>query len=262
MKDCHVHSDYTDRSNDSLENYVAGAKAKGIDELTITELVEIIDGAPPFAFPFYKLKVKRTGDNLGFKLNLGLEIGLQPGIEDKIVRPATSIGLDYVVASTNVIDRPEISKVDYFEGKNKEDVYKKYFEHEFNNINGYMKYFDAYSKLDQIIKLGGDKRVDYSKYGEILDAILEALVKNDKALEVFTGFNYGEVLPSPYPTILRRYKDLGGKIITLGSGSVKSGTLCNNFDNALDIIESVGFDEVATYHRREPDFEKIKSLKK
>lgn len=262
MKDCHVHSDYTDKSNDSLESYVAVAKAKGIDELTITELVEIIDGAPPFAFPFYKLKVKRTGENLGFKLNLGLELGLQPDIKDKIVRPATSIGLDYVVASTNVIEKQEISKIDYFDGKNKDDVYKKYYEHVLNNINEYMKYFDAYSKLDQIAILGGEKRVDYKRYGEIIDAILETLVKNDKGLEVFTGLNYGGVLPSPYPTILRRYKELGGKIITLGSGSVKSDTLCIDYDNALDIIESIGFDEVATYHRREPDFEKIKSLRK
>ena len=107
MKDCHVHSDYTDRSNDSLENYVAGAKAKGIDELTITELVEIIDGAPPFAFPFYKLKVKRTGDNLGFKLNLGLEIGLQPGIEDKIVRAfyGTTKYCNYFLNSTTCPNR-------------------------------------------------------------------------------------------------------------------------------------------------------------
>ena len=52
MKDCHIHNDYTNKSNDSLEKYVAAAKAKGIDELTVTELVEIIDGVPPFALHF------------------------------------------------------------------------------------------------------------------------------------------------------------------------------------------------------------------
>ena len=260
MRDCHIHSDYTDKSNDSLESYVAAARAKGIDELTITELVEIIDGVPPFSFPFYKLKVKRTGESLGFKLNLGLEIGLQPGIEDKIVRPATSIGLDYVVASTNIVEGQEINRFDYFDGKNKDDVYKKYFEHVLNNINTYIKYFDAYSKLDQIVKLGGDKRVDYKRYGEIIDAILEALIKNDKALEVFTGYMYGEVLPSPYQTILKRYKELDGKLITLGSGACKADDLGRNFDCALDTLDSLGFEEIATYHRHEPEFEKVKSL--
>ena len=262
MRDCHVHSDYTDKSNDSLESYVAAAKAKGIDELTITELVEIIDGVPPFAYSFYRLKVKRTGETENFNLKIGLEIGLQPGIKDKIAKAATSVGLDYVVASTNIIEGQEINRFDYFEGKNKDEVYKKYFEHELNNINEYIKYFDAYTKLDQIVRLGGDKRLDYDKYSEILDAILESLVNNDKALEVFTGYMYGEVIPSPYPTILRRYKDLGGKIITLGSGSTKSDTLCKDFDYALDVIESVGFDEIATYHRHEPEFEKIKSIRK
>ena len=262
MKDCHIHNDYTNKSNDSLEKYVAAAKAKGIDELTVTELVEIIDGAPPFAFAFYKLGVKRSRDKLGFKVNLGVELGLQPGIEDKIARTATSLGLDYVVASTNVVEGQEINKYNYFEGKDKESIYKKYFEHELSNVKEYIKYFDAYTKLDQIIKLGGEDRLDYSKYGEIIDAILEELIKNDKGLEVYTGFDYKGVLPSPYPTILRRYKDLGGKIITLGSGSSTGDTLCKNFDTALDIIETSGFDEVATYHVRVPDFEKVKSLRR
>lgn len=262
MRDCHVHNDYTDKSNDSLEKYVASAKTKGIDELTVTEHVEIIDGVPSFAFAFYKLTVKRAREKLGFDVNLGIEIGLQPNIDDKIARIATSLGLDYVVASTNIVEGQEINKYNYFEGKDKESIYRKYFEHEFRNVKELNKYFDAYTKLDQIIKLGGDDRLDYSKYGEIIDAILEELIKNDKGLEVYTGIDYKGILPSPYPTILRRYKDLGGKIITLGSGSVSGDTLGKNFDYAYDVIESVGFDEIATYHSRQPDFEKIKSLRK
>ena len=260
MRDCHVHSDYTDKSNDSLEKYVAAAKAKKIDELTMMDLVEIIDGGPPFAFGFYKIYIKRAGEKLGFKVNVGLEIGLQPGIEKQIARVATSPGLDYVVASTNYVDKQDITRVDYFDGKKKDDVYRKYFEHELNNIRELNKYFDAYTKLDQIIKLGGDTRLDYDKYSDVLDAILEELINNDKGLEVYTGISYGNI-SSPYPTILRRYKDLGGKIITLGSGSVSADTLGRNFDSALDIIESVGFDEIATYHRHEPEFVKIKSLR-
>lgn len=262
MRDCHIHSNYTNKSNDSLESYAAAARAKNVEELTVVEPVEIIDGAVPFAFAFYKLSVKRSGEKLGFKFNLGLELGLQPDIESQIARVATSPGLDYVVASTNYVDKQDITRFDYFDGKKKEDVYKKYFEHVLSNVSDLNKYFDAYCKLDQIIKLGGDERLDYDKYGDILDAILEVLVNNDKGLEVYTGINYNGILPSPYPTILRRYKELGGKIITLGSGATKSKDLTNNFDYALDIIESVGFDEIATYHRREPEFEKIKSLRR
>ena len=71
---------------------------------------------------------------------------------------------------------------------------------------------------------------------------------------------YGEVLPSPYQTILKRYKELDGKLITLGSGACKADDLGRNFDCALDTLDSLGFEEIATYHRHEPEFEKVKSL--
>ena len=61
MRDCHIHSDYTNKSNDSLESYAAAARAKNVEELTVVEPVEIIDGAAPFAFAFYKLSVKGSG---------------------------------------------------------------------------------------------------------------------------------------------------------------------------------------------------------
>ena len=84
-------------------------------------------------------------EKLGFDVNLGIEIGLQPNIDDKIARIATSLGLDYVVASTNIVEGQEVNKYNYFEGKDKESIYRKYFEHEFRNVKELNKYFDAYT---------------------------------------------------------------------------------------------------------------------
>lgn len=263
MRDCHVQSTFTDKNYDSLDKIAAGAKAKGIDEITVTELLEIIDGNPSYAFSWHKLGVKRASDSTIFDFNVGVEFSLEPDIHDKIARVSRDRGLDYACASTNKIEGKKISDSSYFVGKNKGDLYRKYFEHVLRNVEEYKDCFDAYAKLDQIIRYGNDKRFNYDDYADLIDAILEVLVKNDKGLEVCTLMsNDNNPLPMPYMTILRRYKDLGGKIITLGSGVSKADDLGKYFDYACDVIEASGFNEIATYHRRIPDFEKVKSLRR
>lgn len=60
--------------------------------------------------------------------------------------------------------------------------------------------------------------------------------------------------------IIKRYKDLGGKIITVGSDAHKVNDLASYFGLTYRILQLIGYDEVAIYHNRRPDFVKIKSL--
>ena len=93
--------------------------------------------------------------------------------------------------------------------------------------------------------------------------MIEKTIKKDKGLEINTsGLRHGCNFPHPNPVILRRYKELGGKIVTVGSDAKRVDDLARNFDVAYDILESVGFDETAVYHNRKPDFVKIKELRR
>ncbi len=47
----------------------------------------------------------------------------------------------------------------------------------------------------------------------------------------------------------------------MGSDAHKVDDLASNFDVAFDILEYVGFEDIAIYHNRIPDFYKIKLLK-
>ena len=89
------------------------------------------------------------------------------------------------------------------------------------------------------------------------------LIRKDKGIEInSSGIGYGLGSPHPNIEILNRYKDLGGKIITMGSDAHKSKELAKNFDISFDILEQVGFDAVTIFHQRNPEFIKIKQLKK
>ena len=58
--------------------------------------------------------------------------------------------------------------------------------------------------------------------------------------------------------IIKRYKVLGCKIITIGSNAHNSDDLAKDFDLVYDILRSLNIKEIAVFHNRIPDFISIK----
>lgn len=58
--------------------------------------------------------------------------------------------------------------------------------------------------------------------------------------------------------IIKRYKVLGCKIITIGSDAHNSDDLAKDFDLVYDILRSLNIKEIAVFHNRIPDFISIK----
>ncbi len=149
----------------------------------------------------------------------------------------------------------------FFEGYTRKEAYLRYFEEVLQNIKLYDNEFDVYGHLDYVVRYGGyaEKRIDYQEFREILDEILIQLIKKDKGIEINTsGIRYGLGNPHPNIDIVKRYKELGGKIITIGSDAHKVEDFAKDFDIAYDLLKEAGFDEIAIFHHRKPDFIKIK----
>lgn len=145
----------------------------------------------------------------------------------------------------------------------------KYLNEVLKNINIYKEEFDVYGHIDYviryIIKNYGNvmTKIDYQEFRELLDEILLLIIRTNKGIEINTsGIRYGLGTPHPNIEILKRYKELGGKIITIGSDAHKKEDLASNFDVAYDMLESVYFNNVVIYHNRQPEFIKIKKLRK
>ena len=86
-------------------------------------------------------------------------------------------------------------------------------------------------------------------------------LEKDKGLEINTsGIRYGLGNPHPNIEILNRFKELGGKIITIGSDAHKTDDLGKDFDMAYNILEKVGFNKIAIFHNRIPEFINIGEL--
>ena len=120
--------------------------------------------------------------------------------------------------------------------------------------------FDSMGHLDYIVRYGRNKSRSYSyrAFADVIDEILKLLVRYNIAIEINTaGFRKQIGSPNPHPDILRRYRELGGTLVTVGSDSHKPHTLGFAFDTASEILKSCGFTHYVYYEKRQPKFVKL-----
>jgi len=240
-----------------------------VDEITFTEHYDDYTGLETKlrtldVLDYYNKYLLYKNDNI-LKTNFGIEIGLQPDLVNEIENMTTQYPFDFIIGSSHITCKKDMAMdKSFFDGYSRKEAYLRYFKEVLQNIILYNQ-FDVYGHLDYVVRYGGyaSKKIEYSEFKEILDEILINLIKKDKGIEINTsGIRYRLGNPHPNIDVIKRYKELGGKIITMGSDAHQIQDLAKNFNEAFDILEDVGYKEVAIYHNRIPDFVKIKQLRK
>lgn len=269
MKDCHVHTTLSHDGISSIADYIAYAPAIGVDEITFTEHYDDYTGLDTKLFPVnmaeYYDQYLQNHTNPKVKINFGIEIGLQPHIVNLVNHLTNQYPLDFIIGSSHITCKKDVgSDPSFFDGYSRKENYLRYFSEVLKNILSHDQ-FDVYGHLDYIVRYGNyaETKIAYQEFQEILDEILKSLIKKGKGIEINTsGFRYGLGSAHPNPDIIKRYKELGGQIITLGSDAHKIQDVCSHFPAVLDMLEQVGYQELAIYHHRSPDFIKISEFRK
>ena len=108
-----------------------------------------------------------------------------------------------------------------------------------------------------MVRYGGypEKTVSYDEFREELEAILDLLIEKGKGLEVnSSGYRYGLDSPHPNLAILKRYREKGGRIVTLGSDAHQTDQLGAGLAEAAELLREAGFSEYAVFRERRPVF--------
>ena len=93
---------------------------------------------------------------------------------------------------------------------------------------------------------------DFNKVSDSLDRLLKAIIDNGKSLEVNTsGLRQPLGLTMPDEPIIRRYRELGGKYITIGSDSHTANEVGAGIEEAMKLIKNCGFDKLTFFVSRE-----------
>ena len=130
------------------------------------------------------------------------------------------------------------------------------FEEELKNIIAH-DCFDVAGHLDFVVRYGPNKNVCYSyeKYRDVFDEILKVLVEKGKGIECNTaGFKAGLGHPHPTEAILKRYRELGGEILTLGSDAHVPEYVAYHFDQVGELLKGCGFRYYTVFKNRKPEF--------
>ncbi len=262
--DTHIHSSFSADSSAPMEAMAAQAMALGLKTICFTEHLDLDypesfdDDGTPLLFqvdlPAYFKSVRSLQERFAGKLEIlfGLEMGMQAHLADAYAAAAAAWPFDFLIASQHLVNGLDPYETAFWEGKNEEEVYRRYFEELLLNLRQ-MKDFDTAAHLDYIVRYGPtqNRHYRYAAYADLIDPILHFLINHDKCLEVNTaGLKYGLGETHPACEVLRRYHELGGRLVTIGSDAHAPQHIAYGYSQAAALLQSTGFSYICLYRGR------------
>ena len=264
ISDFHLHTEFSLDAQENPENMVREAIRKGMKRICITDHQEIPPSstAPNWERTLDEKTYMRVMQRLREKyyrqidICIGMEIGLQLHQSEVFDKMVKELPLDFVIGSIHMFHEKYPADGDCFSGKNDEAAYQEAFEITLANIKKCNAY-DVLGHVDYIVRYGKKQEESYSYniFSDILDEILRYLIMNGKGLEVNTsGWKYGLSFPHPHGDILKRYKELGGEILTIGSDAHKPENIAQDFGEAYTLAKEAGFKAITIFRNKKPVF--------
>ncbi len=263
--DTHMHSHYSGDSAALPESMIRAAMEKNLDGICFTDHLDYDYKDEPDLFLLdiaaYQSGIRALQERYDgvFPVLWGIEIGLQPHVAEQNRLAAASWPFDLVIGSSHVVHGHDPYYGEFFEGRTAGEAYREYFESVLENIRTDADY-DVYGHLDYIVRYAPDRGRSYSyeAFSDIIDEILRALIARSKGLELNTGnFQYGISQPNPCAKILKRYRELGGEILTIGADAHRPEDVAHSFAYVPELLEQTGFRYYTVYEARRPIFRKL-----
>lgn len=261
--DYHLHSHNSGDSKAPMEAMITSAIANGLKYMCFTEHMDldfpISDDTPEGTYevdiPSYKKELLFYKDKYRDKIsiNYGIEIGLQPQVVKANQELVSSNDFDFVIGSQHLIDRQDPYYSSFWEGKDEKASIRKYFEETYDNLKLFSD-IDVLGHIDYAVRYTPSKGASYDPgdYMDIIDEILTYIIKKDIGIDLNTSaLSKGLNNPNPHPLILKRYKELGGNIITFGSDAHVPENVAGHFEDVREIAISCGFTEYYTFEARQ-----------
>ena len=272
LTDCHTHTDISPDSDAKIADMLAAARQADLFAYAVTDHIELtrwypqgyykahprneedfFDYAARFELAMQQnLRAKETAGDMTFIS--GTELG-EPDVDfvlaERIYRDPR---LDFVIASLHELQ----GKLDfYFLDYTQEDpdaLLERYYttlltiaEHDCYDVLGHITYPLRYIEGDAGIP------VDAAKYRDMIAEIFKAVITRGKGIELNTS-GYRQTYGKPFPDgdLLRLYKDLGGKILTLGSDAHRPEDVAGGIAEGAELARATRFDRIAYYLRHDP----------
>lgn len=254
--DYHVHTSYSPDSDASIEEYLIQAKELGLEYVIFTDHIDMgaieLEFQKHIEYGEYFKTMRRLEEEYEMPIRVGVEIGYEKNYKDKIDEFLAGYPFDFVISSIHYGDGKDFYIGDFFDGKSQHRSYLRYFEVMLEMVENFSN-FEVVGHLDHIVRYGpfDCRGYEYEDYKEIIDKILKIIIKKGKGIELNTSGLRGELKTTfPKEEVVKRYKELGGKIITVGSDAHFSSDYYAGVLEGMDILRNIGFAEVSSFSKR------------
>lgn len=219
----------------------------------------------------YFVEMQKLQEEYAGKLNIriGIELGLRTYLKDYYEELTKKYPFDFVIGSVHNVPYkkdvegnilytdPAAEKL--FTDCTDKEAYRLMMETTLENVR-ISDCFQTLGHLDYVVRYGKsrEKEYSYTDYADIIDEILKLLIEKKKGLEVNSaGLKYGLPFAHPHPDVLKRYRELGGEIITIGADAHKPEHIAYDFAKAEEILKSCGFKYYTEFFEQKPVFKQL-----
>lgn len=264
IADMHTHSENSHDSVCKIEEMLLAQRGKG------TEIFAVTDHFDCYSFDEYDIlnpirnsceTVKALNEKYGGKplVLAGVEVGegiFCPEIYNRVWELAK---YDVVIGSVHLVMYKDLTSpcanIDF--SKLSRDTVEEYVHTYFDTVLTMIDKveFDILAHLTLPLRYINGKYnigVSLSVYEEKIEKILSKIIEKGIALEVNTSTL--ETLKSTMPPkdVLKKYYDMGGRLITLGSDAHFAKNASFHFEDTLETLGEIGFKGIYYYKERKP----------
>ncbi len=261
--DMHTHSEYSHDSECKINDMAISAKSKGLTGVAVTDHcdVEYFDTIDLDAVCRGSVAAaKKANEESDMKILHGIEIGegfWHPEVTENILKTNK---FDAVIGSVHAAKYEGLEMP--YSGINFAELDKATAKRYLNRYFDDMLIMLEKCDIDILAHLTCPLRYINGKYGmeisadaytDKIDKILEYIIAHGIALEVnsscmFNGSAYAEFMPEE--RIIRRYKELGGYLITCASDAHIAENCANAFKQLYAFLSETGFENIYYYENR------------
>ncbi len=261
MFDYHMHSRVSFDGHDTGMALATAALNAGLKEICFTDHLDYDPLGQMGKLDFDTALYNAEYDQLeipGLKIRRGCEFGMDTHNVALFKEDLQRRSFDFVLGSIHFVDDLDVYFQPYWQDKTVFQAEQRYLEATLDAVRIHND-FDVLAHLTYIAKTKSHpapRPVPYSEHREIIDEILRVLADKGKGLELNTsGFDRcGGFLPTA--DYFRRFKELGGQIITVGSDAHTANRVGQYAFDACEILMDI-YGHVCTFENRKPVFHKL-----
>ena len=261
MFDFHMHSCVSFDGRDCARNMAQAAVDAGIREICFTDHMDYDPLHPELELTFDIDSYNKEYNDLhipGLAIRYGFEFGMLPDNQEQFQKDLSRRDWDFVLGSAHFADGQDVYLAPYWANKTPYQGVLSSLEETLTCVKNHDA-FDVLAHLTFVSKAAGNpckQPVFYNDYREVVDEIFKILIYKGKGLELNTsGMDAcGDYLPRM--EFLRRFKELGGEIVTVGSDAHHANRVGQYCQEACSLVAEI-FGYVCTYERRKPVFHTI-----